>query len=114
MVTMDKVQQGLTLFIDRELLPSLTGWDKVLVGSAAGLMAANLPKMATQLSIHPVVAAMGVYDPGTNQMDIDALYNAAAPYIGTEPLPLKLPLLGMTIKMGKTEVDALYRYIKET
>ena len=113
MVTMDKVQQGLTLFIDRELIPSLTGWDKVLVGGATGLMASNLPQMATQLAANPVVAAMGLYNPSTNQVDIDALYKAAVPYIGAEALPLKLPFLGMTIKMGKTEVDALYRYIKE-
>lgn len=113
MVTMDKVQQGLALFIDRELIPSLTGWDKVLVGGAAGLMAANLPKMAAQLAAQPMVAALGVYDPSTNQLDIDALYHAATPYMGAESLPLKLPLLGMTVKMGRAEVDALYRYIKE-
>lgn len=113
MVTMDKVQQGIALFIDRELIPSLTGWDKVLVGGAAGLLAANLPRIAAQYAAHPMVAALGVYDPNVNQVDIDAVYKAAAPYIGAEPLPVKLPMLGMTIKMGKREIDALYRYIME-
>ena len=46
-------------------------------------------------------------------MDIDALYAAAKPYMGTEPLPLKIPALGLTLKMGKKEIDTLYTYIKE-
>ena len=113
MVTMEKVQMGLTSFIDRELAPSLSGWDRVVIAGGIGLMVANLPKLVAQYAAHPVVAALGVYDKEKNQVDIDALYKAAAPYIGAEPLPVKIPVLGITVKMGRPEIDALYRYIKE-
>lgn len=113
MVTIDKIQQGIAKFIDRELVPSLSGWDKVLVGGAAGLMAANLPRIIGRFSSHPVVAALGVYDAENNMIDIDAVYSAVQPYIGTERLPAKIPLLGITVKMGKQEIETLYRYIKE-
>jgi hypothetical protein len=110
MVTMEKVQRGLAAFIDRELIPSLSGWDKVLVGGGAGLAVAKLPQMIAQ---YPIVATLGVYDKENNQVDIDALYQAIVPYIGTEALPVKIPMLGITVKMGRQEIDTLYKYIKE-
>lgn len=110
MVTMEKVQRGLAAFIDRELIPSLSGWDKVLVGGGAGLAVAKLPQMIAQ---YPIVSALGVYDKENNQVDIDALYKAVTPYIGAEALPVKLPAVGITVKMGRQEIDTLYRYIKE-
>lgn len=110
MVTMEKVQRGLAAFIDRELIPSLSGWDKVLVGGCAGLAVAKLPQMIAQ---YPIVATLGVYDTENNRVDIDALYQAIVPYIGTEALPVKFPMLGITVKMGRAEIDTLYKYIKE-
>ena len=110
MVRMDQVQRGLAAFIDNELMPSLTGWDKVLVGGGAGLLSAKLPQIVSQF---PVVAALGLYDAASNQVDIDALYNAIVPHIGTEALPLKIPMVGITVKIGRQEIDALYRYVKE-
>lgn len=110
MVPMDRVQRGLAMFIDRELAPSLSGWDKVLVAGGAGLAVAKLPNLIEQ---YPIVSAMGVYNKENNLVDIDALYKAASPYIGAEALPVKIPMLGITVKMGKPEIDTLYRYIKE-
>ena len=110
MVRIDQVQRGLAAFIDRDLIPSLSGWDKVLVGGGAGILTARLPQMISQ---HPVVATLGLYDAANNQVDIDAMHQYVTPYIGAEALPLKIPMLGITVKIGKQEIDALYRYIKE-
>ena len=110
MARMDQVPRGLAAFSDNELMPSLTGWDKVLVGGGAGLLSAKLPQIVAQF---PVVAALGLYDAASNQVDIDALYNAIVPHIGTESLPLKIPMVGITVKIGRQEIDALYRYVKE-
>ena len=46
-------------------------------------------------------------------MDIDTLYQSVVPYLNNEVLPLRIPVLGITMKIGKQQVDALYRYIKE-
>ena len=113
MVTMDKFQTGVVNFIDRELAPSLTGWDRVIVAGCSGLIAANLPNIVSKYSNNPVMEAIGVYDAENNLIDIDAIYNAASQYIGTERLPLKIPAIGISIKLGKPELDSLYRYIKE-
>ena len=113
MVTMEKVQIGLVNFIDRDLAPGLSGWDRVVVAGGSGLLVANLPNIINQYANHPMVAALGVYDKEKNMVDIDALYKAATPYMGTDSLPVKIPVMGITVKIGKPEIDTLYKYIKE-
>ena len=96
----EMMQSGLAKFIDREVVPSLSGWDKVLVGGGGGLLAAKLPQMIEKYAEHPMISALG-------------LYQAAVPYLGTETLPIKIPLVGITIKVGRRELDSLYAYIRE-
>lgn len=54
-----QVQAGLAKFIDRDVVPSLSGWDRVLVGGGGGLLAARLPALLQQYAAHPLVAALG-------------------------------------------------------
>lgn len=112
MIPMENIQSGMAKFIDRDLAPSLSGWDRVLIAGAGGLLAANVPKIIAQYAEHPMVKALGVYDKERNMVDVDALYNAAKPYMG-EPIPVQIPVVKVTIKLGKKELDTLYAYIKE-
>lgn len=84
MIPMENVQAGLARFIDRSIAPSLSGWDRVLVAGAGGLLTANFPKILAQYADHPMVKALGVYDMEHGTVDVDALYNAAKPYMGAE------------------------------
>ena len=113
MVPMEKIQSGITKFIDRDIAPSLTGWDRVLIAGAGGLLAANIPQIIARYADHPMVQALGVYDKEHNLVNVDALYAAAKPYMGAEPLPIKIPIVKITIKLGKKDMDALYAYIQE-
>ena len=112
MVTISQIQRGFTLFIDNEVAAAFTGWQKTIVAGSAGLLAANLPNLVKVYGQHPLVAALGVYDPNSNTVNIDALYNAYVPKLGAEKIPITIPKIG-TIKMGQPESDALVRYIKE-
>ena len=113
MVTIQKVQSGLTRFVDTELIPNLSGWDKVLIGGACGLLASNLPKIVAGYASDPMICALGIYDPDTQTIDIDKAYQAILPYLGAEQFPIKIPKVGITIKVGKNEIDRLYKCIKE-
>lgn len=112
MIPMENIQSGMAKFIDRDLAPSLSGWDRVLIAGAGGLLITNVPKIIAQYAEHPMVKALGVYDKEHNMVDVDALYNAAKPYMG-EPIPVQIPVAKITIKLGKKELDTLYAYIKE-
>ena len=112
MVTIPQIQRGFALFVDNEIAAAFTGWQKAVVAGAAGLLAANLPNLIKAYDNHPLVAALGVYDANSGSINIDALYNAFAPKLGTDKIPLTIPKIG-TIKMGQPEIDTLMRYIKE-
>ena len=112
MVTISQIQRGFVQFVDNEVAVAFTGWQKAVVAGAAGLLAANFPNLVNTYTSHPIVAALGVYDPQSGSVNIDALYNAFVPKMGQEKIPIIIPKIG-TIKMGQPEIDVLMRYIKE-
>lgn len=112
MATVEQVQRGFTRFVDGHIAGAFEGWQRAIVAGTAGLLAANFPKLAKTYAGHPVVAALGVYDPETGFIDIDSVYNAFVPQLGMDKVPITIPKVG-TIKLGTEEFDALRRYIKE-
>jgi hypothetical protein len=114
MVTIAQMQRGMTEFIDRELIPHLSGMERIVVGGGGTLIAAKLPEVLTKFSDHPLLSVFGLIDKEHGTMDIDAVYNAVKPYMGTESFPVKIPIVGVTLKMGHNEINQLLRYIKES
>ena len=112
MVAISQIQRGFVLFVDNEVAPAFVGWQGEVLAGGAGLLAANFPNIVKVYGNHPFVAALGVYDPNSNTVNIDALYNAFVPKLGTEKIPITIPKIG-TIKMGQPEIDSLMKYIKE-
>lgn len=112
MTHISKVQRGFVNFVDAEVAPAFEGWQKAVVAGAAGLLAANLPNLVKTYGSHPIVAALGVYDANSGNVDIDALYNAFVPKLGADKIPIAIPKIG-TIKLGREEIDLLMLHIKE-
>lgn len=112
MATIGQIQRGVARFVDGHLAGAFTGWQKALVVGGSTLLAANMPNLVKIYGTHPMVSALGVYNPDAGTIDVDALYNAFVPHMGTDKLPITIPKVG-TIKLGKEDLDALYRYIKE-
>lgn len=117
MNTINQIQKGLTTFADRHVAAAYSGIEKAIVLGGTTLLAANLDKVVKMYGNHPFVAAMGLYNPENGTVDIDSMYNAFMPHMGAEKIPIKLPKMGSldlgTIKLGKEEIDALVKYIKE-
>ena len=112
MVTIAQVQRGVAEFMDREVVPHLQGFEKIVVGTGGGLIAAKLPELMDKVADHPLLSVLNLYNKQSGELDLDALYSAMEPYIGTEPFALKIPVIGVTLKMGKQEIRDLYNYIK--
>ena len=112
MATIAQVQRGFALFVDNEVASAFDGWQKAIVGGAAALLAANFPNLVKVYGAHPIVAALGVYNAEAGTVDIDTLYKAFVPNMGSDKIPVSIPKIG-TIKIGKEEIDILMRYIKE-
>lgn len=112
MATITQIQKGFAKFVDNHLAGAFDGWHKALVVGGATLLTANLPALVKTYGAHPMVSALGVYNPEAGAVDIDALYNAFVPHMGSDKIPIAIPKVG-TIKLGKEEIDILCRYIKE-
>lgn len=112
MATIKQIQTGFARFIDNHIAGAFEGWQKAVVIGASTLIAANFPNLAKTYMATPMVNALGIYNPDAGTVDIDALYNAFVPNLGTEKIPIPLPKIG-TIKLGREDIDILFRYIKE-
>lgn len=112
MATIQQVQKGFGRFIDNDVAGAFDGWQKAVVVGGATLLAANLPNIVKAYSAHPLVAAMGVYNPENGTIDIDSLYSAFVPHMGADKVPITIPKVA-TIKLGKEELEKLRQYIKE-
>lgn len=111
MVTMEHVKNGLIKYIDADIMPHLTGLRKVGLGVYVALASDKAVEMAIQHRNHPAVSVLDVIDDDGN-VDIDRLYQAIAPMVqGGEKIPVEIPLIG-EIRMDKTDIENLYRYIK--
>ena len=112
MVTVSQVQRGFVRFVDNEVAVAFSGWQGAVVAGCAGLLASNMPNLVSVYASHPIVAALGIYDPQSGCINLDALYNAFVPKLGQDKIPITIPKIG-TIKIGQPEIDVLMRYIKE-
>lgn len=112
MATIQQIQTGFARFIDTHIAGAFMGWQKAVVVGGATLLTANLPNLINTYGTNPMVAAMGIYNPQAETVDIDAMYNALVPNMGADKIPLPIPRIG-TIKIGKEDIDTLCRYIRE-
>lgn len=112
MATIPQIQKGFIRFIDLHIAGAFDGWQRAIVVGGATLVGANLPALIKTYAAHPVVSALGVYNPVSESVDIDALYSAFVPNMGSDKLPVTIPKIG-TIRIGKEEIDCLVKYIKE-
>ena len=112
MATIAQIQRGFTRFVDMHLAGAFDGWQKAVVIGGATLLSLNLPNLVALYGAHPMIAALGVYNPTSGTVDIDTLYNAFVPHMGTDKIPVSIPRVG-TIKLGKEEIDLIVKYIKE-
>ena len=116
MATITQVQNALGRFLDEQLACSFSGWDKTFVCGTGVLLTAGLPKIIAAFESHPlfcVATAIGAYDPANKMIDVDLLYNTYSPYFCSDKIPMRIPLINKTVKIGKNEIDTLVKYIKE-
>lgn len=112
MATIKQIQTGFARFIDNHIATAFEGWQRAVVVGCSTLVAANLPNLVQAYGSNPMVAAMGVYNPEAGTVDVEKVYSAFVPNLGKDKIPLSIPKIG-TVRIGKEDIDALCRYIKE-
>ena len=100
MVPVQQVINGLSRFIDSEVVANMAGWQKIAVSTAAGLA---ISRMMPQIEALP----LGLYKDGA--VDVEAIYSEVRKH-WSAPVPVQIPLIG-TLTLTSANIDTLYSLI---
>lgn len=112
MVTYGQIIDGLTKFIDFELISQLTGNQKILLGIGSGIALRKGENVYNTLRNNSVVKMLDIMD-GEGRIDIETLYQEAKKQVEKEVIRLELPIIG-TLKLNEEDIEKLYNYIKNS
>lgn len=109
MVHYNQIINGLTAYIDREIVSQLNGSYKGwIAGVASGILATRAGEAMRTLSQNPLIQSMGLAD--GEMIDEDLLYQELRKQAQRSPMTINVPLLG-AITFSLDDVDQLHRYI---
>lgn len=110
MVTIRQMENGIARFLDTELLSKMQGtWQKVVAGTATGILIKKSENIFNSLSNNEIVKMMGIISED-GMIDIDLLREELKNNVPDSGVQIDLPMVGrVTIK--KEDVDKLYACI---
>ena len=111
MVTYNQVVNGMSRYIDQEIVNKMQGWQRWALGAGAGIMMNKGTNMFNAFKAHPVVKMLEVID-DNDMIDIDTIYAELRKQAEKGSATFDAPMIG-TITLTKDDVDKLYRLIKE-
>ena len=112
MVTYGQVIDGLSKFIDSEVVNQLTGNQRILLGMASGIALRKGEHIYNTLRNNNIVKMFDIVD-GEGHIDIETLYEEARKQTIKEVIRLEIPMIG-TLKLNEGDIDKLYNYIKNS
>jgi hypothetical protein len=111
MVSLANVQNGIVKYIDRELLPKLTGWQKWAFGALSSIWVGNIANTFNKLKQSAFVGSLGVID-DRDMIDIDQLYREFRKQAEKGAVTFAVPGVG-PLTLDQQDVDKIYQYIME-
>lgn len=122
MATIEQVKNGISRYLDQELMPNLSDEKPILfaVGAFSALILNNVDKAILKYGENPVVKMTGIIDDNQN-IDVDALAEVAKQSMKKYAFSLDDFLVGKfsflrghvnTIDFTPEDIDTLKRYIK--
>ena len=109
MVTVDRIQSGISRYLDEQLIPSLSGKSKWIVTGVATLAVQRLPAMISEWSKKPAVKILGVVDENGN-VDINSIIESIRPAARSCPAVIDIPFVG-SMTITEQDLDMILRYI---
>lgn len=110
MVSIAQFQHGVTMYIDREIVSKLGGWQKWAFGAGAGALMTKFPEMVNSLKQDQLVQMMGVINEN-DEIDVDLLHEQLGEQARRNgAVTFNVPLIG-ALTLNEGDVDRAYHYI---
>lgn len=105
----NKVINAIAKFIDDDILTSVNGWQKWLLGSGVGLLLSDSEEMFEQIKDNDFVKMLKLVE--NDKVNVDKIYKELKKQAKKSPISINIPMIG-TLKLDETDVDKLYETIK--
>ena len=111
MVTYNQVVNGMTKYIDQEIVNKLQGLSRWGLGAVSGIALSKGANIFNNLKSHPIIKMLEVIDEN-DMIDIDTIYAELRKQAEKGSVTIATPMIG-NITLTKDDVDKLYRLITE-
>lgn len=110
MYNYDTVIHGLVKFVDEELVPKMTGLNKWLFGTCAGIVASKGEHVFHALKDIELLHTLELIH--EDQINVTCIYKELLRQAQKGEIHIDIPMIG-TIKLNHQDVEKMYRYIIE-
>lgn len=111
MVTYNQVVNGVSRFVDEEILNKIQGMSKIALGVGTGVMLRRGENLFNALKEQPLIKMLEIVDENDN-IDIEIIYEELKKQMGNGSESFNVPMVGK-ITLTKDDVDKLYALIVE-
>lgn len=102
------VLRGLSKFVDEDLVPKMTGLQRWIFGTGAGIALSKGDEMFHQYKDMPILHTLALIE--GEQINVTCIYRELLNQAEKGPIHVEIPMLG-TITLDKSDVEKMYRYI---
>lgn len=111
MISINQVQSGLSRYLDSEIIPKLSGWQKWIFSAAATAYISDAAKVVEKVRTSVALSPLGLVD-DANNVDVEKIYQHLRPVAERCPAPITIPGMG-TITLTVNDVDMMYNCIMQ-
>ena len=110
--TLQQVQAGIAAYIDREIIPQMTGWRQVAFGTGAALILRRSEDIFAEIRQNKIAKATGVIR-ADGMIDIQLLRDQLRSQVErVGAITIDVPAIG-ALKIGPDDIDRIYQMIME-
>lgn len=109
MVDLNQVTNGISKYIENEIIIKVPDWRKWVIGAGASLALQNVSQIFNQIKENPMIKTMNIID-ANDRIDIDRLYAVFTEQARHGPVTFDVPLVG-PYTMYEQDVNVIYQYI---
>lgn len=111
MYSYSQVVNGLSKYIDNEIVNKITGLQRWIIGTGVGVALSKGVNVFNNLKENEIIKMLDIIDKDDN-IDIDTIYANLKKEAQKGAVTFNAPVIG-ALTLNETDVDKLYEYIKQ-